>query len=588
MRIPTLLLIAAALAAPALATAAEVKIAKQGDGFQLTVDGKPFTIHGAGGDASKALLAQVGGNTCRTWGADDIQDRLDDAHKHGLKVIVGIWLGHERHGFNWSDAGAVAKQFAMAKGQVQKWKDHPALLAWGLGNEMEGFDAGDNEAIWKGIEDLARMTRELDPHHPTMTTTSEIGGKRLEMLNRFCPSIDIIGINSYGGAPSLPKRYREGGGTRPYAVTEYGIPGTWEIGKNAFGAVDELTSTAKGPIYRKVFETLAKDPLCVGSLAFSWGSKVEATATWYGMILPDGSRLAAVDELSAAWGKPVPNRCPTIEPITVPTEALKPGAKITVTTVAADPENDPLRVEWVLSFDPQNYNTGGDAQAAPPTYPEAIGAHDLRSCELTMPESGGLYRIYAYVHDGKGGAALHNAVLKVDGPVLPPKPPKATLPTTLLGDGAVDTWAASGWMGDTKAIAMANDWSENPRSGKTCLQVAFEKDHGWGGVIWQSPANDWGSQPGGMNLTGATKLSFWARGKAGGEKVKIGFGAIGKDKPFHDSAKGEKEFVLTDAWAQYSLDVAGKDLSRIKSGFQWVVAGQGKPVVFYLDDVRWE
>lgn len=61
------------------------------------------------------------------------------------------------------------------------------------------------------------------------------------------------------------------------------------------------------------------------------------------------------------------------------------------------------------------------------------------------------------------------------------------------------------------------------------------------------------------------------------------------DKPYHDTAKGEIEKVhLTTEWKPYSIDLAGKDLSRIVTGFAWVVAGQGKPVTFYLDDVRYE
>ena len=588
MRLVSLILALVACEPAQFVLASEVALVKHATGFQLHVDGRFFPIKGAGGDGSQALLAQVGANTCRTWAADDIQERLDEAHRHGLKVIVGIWLGHERHGFNWSDAGQVAKQRAMARSQVLKWKDHPALLAWGLGNEMEGFAAGDNEAIWKGIEDLAKQTKELDPHHPTMTTVAEIGGKRIELLNRLCSSLDIIGINSYGGAPTLGERYRKAGGTRPFVVTEYGIPGAWEIGKNAFGAVDELTSTAKGPIYRTVFEALAQDPLCLGSVAFTWGSKVEATATWYGMLLPNGERLEMVDQLAEAWGKPVPNRCPTIQPLGAPTTALKPGQQVTITATIADPEQDPLSVEWVLTSDPQHYHTGGDAQSAPTTYPDAIGAHDLGSCVLTMPASGGLYRIYAYVRDGKGGAALANAVLKVDGPVLLPPPPRARLPMVVYGDGAVGVWVNSGWMGDTKAIVMNAASIEQPHTGTTCLKVAFTQGQGWGGVVWQSPAHDWGDAPGGMNLMGAKRLSFWARGAAGGEKVRFGFGAIGKDKPFPDTATGKTEVVLTTEWVNYGIALDGKDLSCIKSGFQWVVVGQDKPITFYVDDVRWE
>ena len=85
-------------------------------------------------------------------------------------------------------------------------------------------------------------------------------------------------------------------------------------------------------------------------------------------------------------------------------------------------------------------------------------------------------------------------------------------------------------MGDTKAIKLDPAWAERPQSGKTCLRCEFAADHGWGGVVWQSPANDWGDRGGGYDLTGAKKLTFWARGEAGGEVVSFQFGIIPKEK----------------------------------------------------------
>ena len=49
---------------------------------------------------------------------------------------------------------------------------------WGIGNEMEGFDAGDNPKIWQYVQDIALMIKNIDPHHPTMTVIAEIGGNK--------------------------------------------------------------------------------------------------------------------------------------------------------------------------------------------------------------------------------------------------------------------------------------------------------------------------------------------------------------------------------------------------------------------------
>ncbi len=260
------------------------------------------------------LLADAGANSVRTWGADDIGERLDAAHALGLSVTVGIWLGHERHGFDYSDKVQVQAQLERARQTVLRYKDHPAVLLWGIGNEMEGYESGDNPAIWTAVNDIAAMVKQLDPAHPTMTVTAEIGGGRIASINELCPAIDIHGINSYGGAPSLPERYRAGGGTKPYVLTEFGPPGSWEVPKNAWGAPYEPTSTEKADAYRKAYESAVNGAqgLALGSYVFTWGFKMEATATWFGMFLSDGARLGAVDTMTELWsGKPPENLAPT-------------------------------------------------------------------------------------------------------------------------------------------------------------------------------------------------------------------------------------------------------------------------------------
>ncbi|MEL6545495.1 MAG: glycoside hydrolase family 2 TIM barrel-domain containing protein, partial [Myxococcota bacterium] len=272
-----------------------VELVERDGEWQLLRGGKPFVVMGAGGEGSLAALKAAGGNTTRTWDAEDIDALLDDAHRHGIAVVVGIWLGHERHGFDYQNVDRVAEQYERARRLILKYKDHPAVLMWGIGNEMEGFEAGDNAAIWSAVNNIAELAHRIDPDHPTLTVTAEIGGDRVKSINRLCPAIDIHGINSYGGVASIPKRYRELGGKKPYLVTEYGPPGSWEGGSTSWNTPIELSSTQKAEFYRRAYRSLHSDAsLSLGSLAFLWSWKVEATATWFGMFLPDGRRLAAV------------------------------------------------------------------------------------------------------------------------------------------------------------------------------------------------------------------------------------------------------------------------------------------------------
>jgi glycosyl hydrolase family 2 len=572
-----------------------VRVVKTDSGCGLTRDGRPYFIKGGGGQTQLKALADAGGNSLRTWAAENLDPVLDEAQKLGLTVTVGIWLGHERHGFSYNNADQVAEQSEKARQAIMRYKDHPAVLMWGIGNEMEGYEKGDNAAIWSAVNNIAAMARRLDPNHPTMTVIAEIGGDRVKNIHRLCPDVDVVGINSYGGVASIARRYQEAGGVKPYVVTEFGPPGIWETGKNEWGAAPEPTSTEKAEIYRKAYEQAiaSQKGQCLGSYVFAWGHKQEATATWFGMFLPDGSKLAAVDVMTELWsGKPPANRCPAIQSLKLEGPALvDPGTTVRASLAASDPEGEPLKVRWVLQKEPFSYGTGGDAEEVPPTYPDAIVSSDHKQAQVRMPKEGGGYRLFAYVQDGRGGAAVGNLPLRVKGPETIPDGRPAKLPLVLYDDaeGSAPTYVPAGWMGNVRAIKMDRAWTDRPHSGKTCVRVDYGEKENWGGVVWQHPEGDWGDRPGGWDLSGATRLSFCARGEKGDETVSFEFGLIRKEKRFFDTAAGKLEKVrLTRDWKQYSLDLKGKDLKRIKTGFAWVVAAEGAPVTFYLDDIRYE
>jgi hypothetical protein len=167
----------------------------------------------------------------------------------------------------------------------------------------------------------------------------------------------------------------------------------------------------------------------------------------------------------------------------------------------------------------------------------------------------------------------------------------AALPFTVYDEkGSTNNhYLPSGWMGNTKGLKMDLGCTNNPHGGKTCFRFEYNESADWAGIVWQDPANDWGEQPGGWNLTGAKKLTLWARGEKGGEIVSFKFGILGADKKHPDSAGGElEEITLAKDWTQYTIDLAGKDLTCIKTGFAWTLRGQGQPVTFYLDDIRFE
>ena len=570
-----------------------VEIEQHGKGFRLLVDGRPLQIHGVGGDTHLKQLAAAGGNTIRTWASDKLGPILDEAEQHGLKVCAGLWLGHQRHGFDYQSREAVEKQLEEKLSYVRQFKDHPALLMWGIGNEMEG--EGNDPSVWYAVNHVAREVKRVDPHHPTMTVIAELGGgeNKVTAIERFCPDIDIVGINSYGGVETVGKRYLAAGGTRPFVITEHGPLGPWEVGTTSWGSPVEWSSTEKGAFYARGYQANARQlsDHCLGTFAFLWGHKQETTATWFGMLLPDGSRLAAADTMQQLWtGQPPANRCPDIVSLQVePSGSLKPGATVHAKLQVTDPEDDELTIDWVLRSDSGTIGAGGDPQESESVVRGAVQASG-RSATVTMPEGGGGYRLFAYVRDGQGGAAVANEPLRVAALMkLESVMPVSPLPYTVYGSSSPSVYVPSGYMGNAGAITMDEACTDEPHSGTTCLSAEYDSTSSWGGVLWQSPAEDWdGLKPGGANLTGATHLEFYARGASGGETVNFVFGVLDGNQPYRDTSKGElKNVVLTAEWKKYRLPLEGLDLRRIKTGFGWSLAGQGRSVRFYLDDIRY-
>ena len=152
----------------------------------------------------------------------------------------------------------------------------------------------------------------------------------------------------------------------------------------------------------------------------------------------------------------------------------------------------------------------------------------------------------------------------------------------------------SGYMGDYGDIKVDQSWMVNPHSGTTSIRISYSAQASqgvrWAGVYWQNPANNWGEKQSGFNLTGATKLTFWARGEKGGERIEeFKMGGIVGEYSDSDTA-GIGPALLTQEWKQYTINLKGKDLSYISGGFAWATNADVNPegCVFYLDDIRYE
>lgn len=158
----------------------------------------------------------------------------------------------------------------------------------------------------------------------------------------------------------------------------------------------------------------------------------------------------------------------------------------------------------------------------------------------------------------------------------------------------VNHFAPSGWMGDYGDIKLNDASTDNPADGRTAIKVDYTakgaQGANWAGIFWQNPPNNWGTVKGGFDLTGFKKLTFWARGTTGKEKIaefKVG-GITGE---FGDSgAQSIGPIELTKEWKKYTIELAELDLHSISGGFCWSASRDDNPEGFtiFLDEIRFE
>lgn len=400
--------------------AVPVEVVRVGDRYQLLRGGQPYAIKGAGLEfGDMAALAEHGGNSFRTWRTDNPRmggrELLDLAAQYGLTVALGLEIGRERHGFDYNDEEAVAAQFEYARQEVLKYKDHPALLAWIIGNEPN--HSFKNPKVFDAINEISRMIHEVDGKHPTTTALAGFSAELAELIDSRAPDLDFISIQMYGDIVHLPKILDEIGYEKPYFVTEWGAVGYWEAAETDWGAPIEHNSTEKAANYLRSHElAIASDPgHAIGSYVFLWGQKQERTPTWFGMFLEDGSKTEAIDVMHYLWNGEWPsNRSPQIHGMllnaktAVQNVVLPAGEQVTATVTASDPDGDPLEYRWELMHESAATQEGGDREEIPESLHGLVHSQGEGDAELTAPERPGAYRLFVYVYDGRGHAGHAN------------------------------------------------------------------------------------------------------------------------------------------------------------------------------------
>lgn len=394
----------------------KVELKLENEGWQIYRGGKPYYINGVGGQSYLDRAVSYGANSVRTWGAGEAIAILDDAHAKGLTVLFGLWVGCERQGFDYNDAKGVKAQLERFTEVVKTYKDHPAILMWGIGNETDLFYS--DFKVWNAINDIAKMVHEVDPNHPTMTVTAGLDVAEVQLIKERAPHIDVYGINTYGGLIGIDKEMRSYGWDRPYVITEWGPNGHWEVEKTDWGVPIEQTSSEKAADYeRRYKQGIAADKeMCLGSYVFLWGHKQETTPTWYGVFLEDGTETEVMDVLENNWsGKMPDNRAPAISSITINGKSakesvyVKPGKTCNLQAIVKDPDGDVLKYRWEMLPESTDIKSGGDAESRPEAVDIVVKEGSKEGVlNFKAPKKEGPYRMFAYIYDGNGNAATAN------------------------------------------------------------------------------------------------------------------------------------------------------------------------------------
>ncbi|MFQ6096980.1 MAG: hypothetical protein ACE5O2_04575 [Armatimonadota bacterium] len=163
------------------------------------VNGEPFFPLGmyfGGGPASRdaerdlRTFAASSFNTLMNYGInggslEEIEQYLDMVNSLGLKIIYSIKDFYDGTRWRPKQVGPWTEEADMVEGIVNRFKRHPAVLAWYLNDELP-------VSFLPRLTERYETVRALDPDHPTWIVLYQVG-----QLERYLPTFDVLGTDPY-------------------------------------------------------------------------------------------------------------------------------------------------------------------------------------------------------------------------------------------------------------------------------------------------------------------------------------------------------------------------------------------------------
>lgn len=406
-----------------------VRIVEENGIFKLLRNNQRYIIKGAAINTNLGFdywtnLTAYGGNSIRNYNVNQSTKQiLDSAYEHGISVTLCLYAAHEEFGFDYDDEAAVQQQLADFTTWVDTYKNHPALLMWSIGNEVNAKYT--NLKVWNAVDDIAKMIHQHDPNHPATTIVAGADTAMLSQIKSRAPHLDCLGINSYSPIATVYDKLQSVNYPKPYFIGEYGPRGTWETGeKTSWGALQEFNSSRKANAYEIRYQSIESnfDKGCLGSYVFIWGHQTHgAVAMWYGLFSRERRQFGSVAMMQKLWGGPLVTnfapQIPTNNEIIIDgkraTDNVKlvSGQEYSGSMTATDPEDDPVTYEWTVVKEGAQISTN---PAIPGTFPgvaNTIISATGNTVTVKAPAAG-QYRLYGFAKDN------HNHIASAVVPFL--------------------------------------------------------------------------------------------------------------------------------------------------------------------------
>ncbi|MET4544549.1 hypothetical protein ABIE26_001854 [Pedobacter africanus] len=400
------------------ASPGKVHIQEKNGKYTLYRDGKPFYIKGASGDAHFDALKRAGGNTVRVWDTLNLAKILDSAAANEIAVVVGLPVFNSDYMAFYNSGTKVAKQHEAFKSVISRFKKHPAVLMWCIGNELDFPHKPAYLNFYKAFNDLTEMIHREDPDHPVTTTVLNFNSKNIFNINARC-NVDLISFNIFGRLSFLRDELK---GTSlfwngPFMLAEWGINGPWDgTEQTAWGAYIEDTSTKKAELYLERYKTYmpVDNPRFLGAFAFFWGNKQEGTHTWFSMFDENGAESEVVSALQYIWtGKKDAHSFPQVKYMLLDKKGardniiLSPGNYSSAEVLMLEKAKIKT-VKWqIFKEDWYKKNKIHSTKKLKPIE-GLIGADQGLSVNFKAPAEEGPYRIFAAIYDENGHFSTAN------------------------------------------------------------------------------------------------------------------------------------------------------------------------------------